>query len=434
MRYRYLGKWGLKVSEIALGAWVTYGDTVHDKEMISEIVKIAYDGGVNFFDNADIYAMGKAEEIMGEILADYPRHTLVLSTKAYWPMSKDVNDRGLSRKHIRESIHKSLRRFNTDYVDLFFAHRYDQNVPMEEIVTSFSGLVDEGKILYWGTSEWPASRLAEASVFAAANGSAPTGGRATAVLDALPRAGRKAHSPRSQAIRYGGRRVEPAGHGDADREVRRGVTGRVSLRRRRGDAQLLLQRGQPGQSGGAQRGRGRVGFVQGPAGPGLGVARPADELCDHRGDQAVPNRREPGGGGRASDRRRARPHRRDIGVEEVVSCQLSVGRHPLRFAASGSSLPLPPAGEARKVSLSRWRERVRERVGFRELRWWERSLLPLASLGCSPLPNEFRCAQLVRGETFPLSLRRCLTPYPCLRPAVLPPKVISRGFGPTVWW
>lgn len=173
MRYRRLGKWGMKVSEIALGAWVTYGDTVHDKEVITEIVKIAYDGGVNFFDNADIYAMGKAEEIMGEILADYPRHTLVLSTKAYWPMSKDVNDHGLSRKHIRESIAKSLRRFNTDYIDLFFAHRYDQNVPMEEIVTSFSNLVDEGKILYWGTSEWPASRLAEANTLAMANGLHP---------------------------------------------------------------------------------------------------------------------------------------------------------------------------------------------------------------------------------------------------------------------
>ena len=173
MRYRYLGKWGLKVSEIALGAWVTYGDTVHDREVITEIVKIAYDGGINFFDNADIYAYGKAEEIMGEVLADYPRHTIVLSTKAYWPMSEDVNDRGLSRKHIRESIHKSLHRFNTDYVDLFFAHRYDHNVPMEEIVTSFSSLVDEGKILYWGTSEWPASRLAEANVFATANGLHP---------------------------------------------------------------------------------------------------------------------------------------------------------------------------------------------------------------------------------------------------------------------
>ena len=173
MRYRQLGKWGMKVSEIALGAWVTYGETVHDKEVIAEIVKIAYEGGVNFFDNADIYATGKAEEIMGEILAEYPRHSLVLSTKAYWPMSKDVNDHGLSRKHVRESITKSLRRLNTDYVDLYFAHRYDATVPMEEIVTSFSGLVDQGKILYWGTSEWPASRLAEASTFATANGLHP---------------------------------------------------------------------------------------------------------------------------------------------------------------------------------------------------------------------------------------------------------------------
>jgi voltage-dependent potassium channel beta subunit len=173
MRYRQLGKWGLRVSEIALGAWVTYGDTVHDKEVIAEIVKIAYDGGVNFFDNADIYATGKAEEIMGEILAQYPRNTLVLSSKVYWPMSADVNDHGLSRKHIRESITKSLRRFNTDYVDLYFAHRYDATVPMEEIVSSFSRLVDEGKILYWGTSEWPASRIAEANTFAVANGLHP---------------------------------------------------------------------------------------------------------------------------------------------------------------------------------------------------------------------------------------------------------------------
>ena len=173
MRYRQLGKWGMRVSEIALGAWVTYGESVHDKEVIAEIVKIAYDGGVNFFDNADIYATGKAEEIMGEILADYPRHTLVLSSKVYWPMSEDVNDHGLSRKHVRESIIKSLRRLNTDYVDLYFAHRYDATVPMEEIVTSFSGLVDEGKILYWGTSEWPASRIAEANTFAVANGLHP---------------------------------------------------------------------------------------------------------------------------------------------------------------------------------------------------------------------------------------------------------------------
>jgi len=116
MRYRKLGKWGLKVSEISLGAWVTFGDAVKDKETVREIVKIAYEGGVNFFDNADVYAKGLAEEIMGEVLKEFPRHTLVLSTKAYWPMSEDPNDRGLSRKHLLESITKSLKRLKTDYV------------------------------------------------------------------------------------------------------------------------------------------------------------------------------------------------------------------------------------------------------------------------------------------------------------------------------
>ena len=109
MRYRKLGKWGLKVSEISLGAWVTFGDVVKDKETVREIVGIAYEGGVNFFDNADVYAKGLAEEIMGEILQEFPRHTLVLSTKAYWPMSEDPNDRGLSRRHLFESIAKSRK-------------------------------------------------------------------------------------------------------------------------------------------------------------------------------------------------------------------------------------------------------------------------------------------------------------------------------------
>lgn len=107
MRYRKLGKWGLKVSEISLGAWVTFGDVVKDKETVREIVGIAYEGGVNFFDNADVYAKGLAEEIMGEILQEFPRHTLVLSTKAYWPMSEDPNDRGLSRKHLWRASRKA---------------------------------------------------------------------------------------------------------------------------------------------------------------------------------------------------------------------------------------------------------------------------------------------------------------------------------------
>ncbi|WP_028494073.1 aldo/keto reductase family protein [Thermus antranikianii] len=173
MRYRKLGKWGLKVSEISLGAWVTFGDVVKDKETIREIVRIAYEGGVNFFDNADVYARGLAEEIMGEVLREFPRHTLVLSTKAYWPMSEDPNDRGLSRKHLLESITQSLKRLKTDYVDLFFAHRYDPEVPMEEIVYAMHTIVERGYALYWGTSEWPAARIAEAVAFARENGLHP---------------------------------------------------------------------------------------------------------------------------------------------------------------------------------------------------------------------------------------------------------------------
>ncbi|MER3443724.1 MAG: aldo/keto reductase [Meiothermus sp.] len=170
MRYRKLGKWGIKVSEISLGAWTTYGDAVKDREAIKQIVKLAYDGGVNFFDNADAYARGLGEEMMSQALADFPRHTLVLSTKLFWPMSDDVNDRGLSRKHIHESIGRSLRRMGTDYVDLYFCHRHDPETPMEEIVSSMSSLVDRGLILYWGTSEWPAARIVEAVQVAKAGG------------------------------------------------------------------------------------------------------------------------------------------------------------------------------------------------------------------------------------------------------------------------
>jgi voltage-dependent potassium channel beta subunit len=162
MRYRKLGRWGLKVSEISLGAWTTFGDAVQDRETIRSIVRIAYDAGVNFFDNADAYARGRAEEVMGEILAEFPRHTLVLSSKAFWPQSEDPNDRGLSRKHLRESLAKSLKRLRTDYLDLYFCHRYDPEVPMEEIVSTMSRFIDEGRVLYWGTSEWPPARIVEA--------------------------------------------------------------------------------------------------------------------------------------------------------------------------------------------------------------------------------------------------------------------------------
>lgn len=165
MHYRRLGRSGLKVSEISLGSWVTLGDQV-DEEASIELIQTAYDAGVNFFDNADIYANGQAEVVMGKALKGIPRQALVISSKVFWPTMPGPNGRGLSRKHITESIHASLERLGTDYLDLYFCHRFDPDTPIEEVVFTMDALVRQGKILYWGTSEWRAWQVVAA--FAAA--------------------------------------------------------------------------------------------------------------------------------------------------------------------------------------------------------------------------------------------------------------------------
>jgi voltage-dependent potassium channel beta subunit len=172
MIYRRLGTSGLKVSQISLGAWTTYGGSVEDQKLITGIVEKALQGGVNFFDNADIYARGEGERTMTKALHDLGvrRGDLVLSSKVFWPMSDDVNDRGLSRKHVLESIDRSLERMDLDYLDIYFAHRYDPETPMEEIVEAFSDVVRSGRAHYWGTSEWSAAQIAEAHAFAKAHG------------------------------------------------------------------------------------------------------------------------------------------------------------------------------------------------------------------------------------------------------------------------
>lgn len=172
MKYRRLGTTGMKVSQVSLGAWTTYGGSVQDRALITSIVERALEGGVNFFDNADIYARGEGERFMTGVLHDIgvERHKLVLSSKVFWPMSDDVNDRGLSRKHVLESIDRTLERMEEDYLDLYFAHRYDPETPMEEIVEAFSDVVKSGRAHYWGTSEWSAAQIAEAHAFAKANG------------------------------------------------------------------------------------------------------------------------------------------------------------------------------------------------------------------------------------------------------------------------
>lgn len=159
MKYRRLGQAGLKVSELSLGGWTTFGESLTDKQLTRDIITHAYESGINFFDIADIYAKGVSEEMMGAVLKDFPRHTLVISSKLYWPMSDEVNDRGLSRKHVMESIDKSLQRIGTDYLDIYFCHRYDEETPLEETVRAMDDLIHQGKILYWGTSEWSGAQI-----------------------------------------------------------------------------------------------------------------------------------------------------------------------------------------------------------------------------------------------------------------------------------
>lgn len=161
MHYRRLGKTGLKISEISLGSWLTYGKSVEDNTAERTIHK-AYELGINSFDSANVYERGEGERVMAQALKAYPRESYVISTKAFFPMGEGPNDGGLSRKHITESLHGSLKRMNLDYVDLFYCHRYDHETPVEETLKAIDDLVRQGKILYAGVSEWSAAQLEEA--------------------------------------------------------------------------------------------------------------------------------------------------------------------------------------------------------------------------------------------------------------------------------
>jgi aryl-alcohol dehydrogenase-like predicted oxidoreductase len=165
MEYRHLGKSGLKVSEIAYGNWITHGSQI-ENETAQACVRAALDAGVSTFDTADAYAAGRAEEVLGEALKGVPRESVEIFTKVYWPFGPGPNNSGLSRKHITESLHNSLRRLGTDYVDLYQAHRYDHETPLEETLRAFDDLVRAGKVLYIGVSEWRAEEIAAALAIA----------------------------------------------------------------------------------------------------------------------------------------------------------------------------------------------------------------------------------------------------------------------------
>jgi len=149
------------VSSVGLGSWLTYGGSV-EADTAKECIHRAYDLGVNFFDTANVYMRGQAEEIVGEGLSGYPRDSFVLATKVFFPMGDRPNDTGLSRKHVTEQCHHSLRRLGTDYIDLYQCHRYDEDTPLEETCRVMDDLIRAGKVLYWGVSEWSADQIAHA--------------------------------------------------------------------------------------------------------------------------------------------------------------------------------------------------------------------------------------------------------------------------------
>lgn len=164
MEYRRLGKSGLQVSALSFGSWLTFGNQITDK-MADELMGIAYDAGVNFFDNAEGYAEGKSEEVMGKILKakKWERDTFIVSSKVFFGAhNKGPNQTGLSRKHVIEACNAALKRLQVDYLDLYFCHRPDKNTPVEETVLAMNTLLQQGKILYWGTSEWSAAEIMEA--------------------------------------------------------------------------------------------------------------------------------------------------------------------------------------------------------------------------------------------------------------------------------
>lgn len=170
MEYRRMGKTGLQLSALSLGSWVTFHKQINDG-IADGLMSVAYENGVNFFDNAEVYALGESEKMMGRVLQSkgWDRSSYVISSKVFfgWHGKENKpNQTGLSRKHITEACHEALQRLQVDYIDLFFCHRPDKSTPIEEVVWSMNLLIQQGKILYWGTSEWSAQEIMEAHMFA----------------------------------------------------------------------------------------------------------------------------------------------------------------------------------------------------------------------------------------------------------------------------
>lgn len=165
METRTLGRTGVRISQVSLGGWLTFGRT-EDARATGTIVRRALELGINHIDTADVYSLGRCEEVLGEVLAGVRRSSIVLASKVFWPTADGPNDRGLSRKHVHETCAASLRRLRTDYLDVFYCHRHDPDVPLEETVAAMEDLVAQGKILYWGVSCWTSEQIRAACALA----------------------------------------------------------------------------------------------------------------------------------------------------------------------------------------------------------------------------------------------------------------------------
>jgi voltage-dependent potassium channel beta subunit len=239
MKYRRLGRSGTRVSEVILGSWLTFGSSV-DEDVTRDCVRAALDVGIQTFDTADVYALGAAERALGKALVGVPRKDVVLATKCFWPTGPGPNDRGLSRKHVMESLDASLGRLGTEYVDLFQCHRFDPDTPLEETVRALEDAVRQGKALAWGVSVWSGAQVREGLALARqAGGYGPVSNQPVYSLldrgieaEVLPACrelgvGQIVFSPLAQGVLTGkyDAGAPPAGSRGADRERNRFMQG-----------------------------------------------------------------------------------------------------------------------------------------------------------------------------------------------------------------
>ena len=222
MNYRQMGRTGLRLSSVSIGGWLTFGGTV-DERGTRDILRAAVDEGVNFIDLADVYSKGACEAAVGACLGEFRREDLVVSSKVFGRMGDGPNDRGLSRKHIMESVDASLRRIGTDYLDIYFCHRPDPETPLDETARAMDDLVHQGKVHYWGTSVWAGELLDGAHDLCDRRGLyAPM---VEQPQYSLPSAGSRRGPPGGAAPGDGPRGLEPPRRRLAHREVRRGRPG-----------------------------------------------------------------------------------------------------------------------------------------------------------------------------------------------------------------